>query len=201
MLDCREPLILGAGQSRRIPLLTPNPPISCCATGSPPIPPIRTSRPTSKALPRSRRRTSQPRSSSARPRRARRGARCTSSAAPMPPVSRCRMRSPLFARRPTRAAPRPWPNSARGLRADRALQKTKRKARKLLERAAEAGNPRAIAALAAIVGRRHAVRSGESTRAARERRRQQSGSAISARPDAGERRRRAAGRRRRARVV
>ena len=81
------------------------------------------------------------------------------------------------------------------------VAKDEAQARKLLERSAEAGNPRAIAALGGFVRRRHAVRSGESARAADERRRQQSGSAVSARADAGERRRRAAGRCRRARVV
>ena len=43
-----------------------NRPISCCATGWPPIPPIPTSRPTSRASPISRRPTSPPPSSSAR---------------------------------------------------------------------------------------------------------------------------------------
>ena len=47
-------------RSRRRPRR--NRPISCCATGSPPIPPIRTSRPTSRARPTSRRPTSRPRS-------------------------------------------------------------------------------------------------------------------------------------------
>ena len=43
---------------------------------------------------------------------ARRAARCISSAAPMPPTGKCRKRSAPGARRPTRARPRRWSNSA-----------------------------------------------------------------------------------------
>ena len=62
----------GLRSSRRSPsaivapaLAQRNRPISCCATGSPPIPPIPTSRPTSRACPTSPRPISRPRSNSA----------------------------------------------------------------------------------------------------------------------------------------
>ena len=80
-------------RSRRRRWRTRNRPTSCCATGWPPIPPIRTSRRTSRVFPISRRPISPPRSNFARSLRNRRGARCTSSAAPTPPTGKCRKRS------------------------------------------------------------------------------------------------------------
>ena len=132
----------------------PNRPISCCATGSPPIPPIRTSRPTSRASPRSSRPMSRPRSNSARPRRA-------------------SSRRALYQLGRAYAANRQVPEAIAAWRkaADKGstsamvelgvlygtgagVAKDEAQARKLFERAAAAGNPRGISNLAALRRRR-----------------------------------------------
>ena len=71
---------------------------------------------------------------------------------PMPPTGRRRKRWWPGARRPTRARPRPWSNSACSTGTGAGVARDEAQARKLFERAAQAGNPRGVSNLAALGG-------------------------------------------------
>ena len=130
----------------------------------------------------SRRPMSRPRSNIAGSRRLRRAARSTSSAAPTPPADKCPMRSRPGARRPTRAVPRRWSNSACSTAPARASQGRSPGAQTVRARGGSRQSARRHQSRGAR-RRRRAVRSGAGASAAGESRGDQCGGAISARPD------------------
>ena len=132
--------------------LTRNPPISFCATGSPPIPPTRTSRPTSKAWPRSRRRIMSTaikfcKTASGASRRAMYQLGRAYAASGQGPDAVA-----AFRKAADKGSTSAMAELGARLASGSGVAKDEAQARKLLERSAEAGNPRAIAALAASSG-------------------------------------------------
>ena len=159
-----------------------NPPISCCATGWRPIPPIRTSRPTSRARRMLRLRISPPRSNIAETPAIPRAGRCTN------------LGRAYAANRQMPEAMAAWRKAAdKGSTSamvelgvlygtGAGVAKDEGQARKLFERAAQAGNPRGVSNLAALSGGGGApAGSRPGARAAGKGCRDQSRSAISAR--------------------
>ncbi len=145
-----------AGGDRRSPRFRPwptrNPPISCCATGSPPIPPIPTSPPTSRACADIAPADIADRDQILQDRLQLRAARCTSSAAPMPPTGRLPEAIAAWRKAADKGSTSAMVELGVLYGTGAGVAKDEDQARKLFERAAEAGNPRGVTNLAALSG-------------------------------------------------
>ena len=96
--------------------------------------------------------TSPPRSNSARPPRRRRAGRCISSAVPTPPTGKCRRRSRAWRKAADKGSTSAMVELGVLYGTGAGVARDEAQARKLFERAAEAGNPRGVTNLAALSG-------------------------------------------------
>ena len=114
---------------------------------------------------------SRPRSNTAASRRPRRAARSISSAAPTPPINNCRKRIAAYRKAADKGSTTAMVELGVMLATGTGVAKDEAQARKLFERAAEAGNPRGATNLMALSARRRTGGSRQGPRLARDARR------------------------------